>query len=144
MDDFSVGHPCFLRCVKKADHFPLDCLVCWRCQGCLLKRHSLINLQSLTDTSFCHRQVWVAVHSNIIKHPTSAPEHQHQFLIIKHQSSWNITRQKWWGCASLCLQEVYFHYMEPQARQAAVASASRGLCQAPVTDWPQTVDLPDY
>lgn len=34
--------------------------------------------------------------------------------------------------------------MEPQARQAAVASASRGLCQAPVTDGPQTVDLPDY
>ena len=42
--------------------------------------------------------------------------------------------QKWWVCASLCLQEVYFHYMEPQARQAAVASASRGLCQASVTN----------
>lgn len=55
--------------------------------------------------------------------------------------------QKWWGwgvhmtfciilpfAAFLCLQEVYFHYMEPQARQAAVASASRGLCQASVTN----------
>eukprot|EP00434_Breviolum_minutum_P041572 symbB.v1.2.036982.t1/scaffold5347.1/size28218/4 len=30
--------------------------------------------------------------------------------------------------------EVYFHYMEPQARQAAVASASRGLCQVLVLE----------
>lgn len=30
--------------------------------------------------------------------------------------------------------EVYFHYLEPQARQAAVASASRGLCQVLVLE----------
>eukprot|EP00435_Cladocopium_sp_Y103_P031288 s2932_g7.t3 len=32
------------------------------------------------------------------------------------------------------IEEVYFHYLEPQARQAAVASASRGLCQVLVLE----------
>lgn len=141
---FTWAFPTFFRtCAKQLDHFPLHCPVCWGCQGCLLNRHSLINLQSLTDTSLLHPQIWLAVHSNIIKHPNR------QFFIIKHQSFSNISIQKWWVCASfwmifpfaasLWLQEVYFHYMEPQARQAAVASASRGLCQAPVTDPKQLI-----
>eukprot|EP00438_Fugacium_kawagutii_P027257 Skav214350 [mRNA] locus=scaffold86:463657:465125:+ [translate_table: standard] len=31
-------------------------------------------------------------------------------------------------------KEAYFHYMAPSARQAAVASASRGLCQVLVLE----------